>query len=161
MGIGIWLVGMGEGETKKGIKKNTCFSLWTNTSLIKKGNIGMDSGVQVNAGLFEKTSMERWLWFKDKTEKDEGSLQPSRDVTGLLLMPGDSAHSPGGILFFEFPASNPLGPAHQHSVEFILAKSLCINPFLFQIMFTLPCYKMNAMLLSTKCFYPKTIWKAM
>lgn len=52
-------MGMGEGETKKGIKKNACFSLWTNTSLVKKGNIGMDSGVQVNAGLFEKTSMER------------------------------------------------------------------------------------------------------
>ena len=93
MGSEIWLVGI-EGETKTGIKKNTCFSLRANTSLIKTGNTGMDSGVQVKAELFGKTNMERGLWFKYRTEKDGECLQPSGNVAGLLQMPRDTVLTP-------------------------------------------------------------------
>ena len=94
MGREIWFVGIEEGETKTGIEKNTCFSLWANTSLIKIGNTGIDSGVQVKTELFGKTNMERGLWFKYRTEKDGECFQPSRNVTGLLQMPRDLVLTP-------------------------------------------------------------------
>lgn len=58
-GMGVWLVGMRERGTKKGIKKNTRFSLWTNISLTKTENTGLDSGVHVSAGLFENQCEKR------------------------------------------------------------------------------------------------------
>lgn len=131
MGREIWLAGIEEGETKTGIKKNTCFSLWANTSLIKIGNTGMDSGVQVKAELFGKTNMERGLWFKNRTEEDGECLQPSRNVTGLLQMPRDLVLTPlvGSYSLNSLPL-NPRSGSSSFSRVY-LAKLLCIDPFIF------------------------------
>lgn len=42
------------------------------------------------------------------------------------------------VLYFEFPASKSPGLAYQCSMEFILAKLVCIHPFILKAMFTLP-----------------------
>lgn len=85
------------GETKTGIKKDTCF---LTGKYITHQNRKYRNGfrVQVKAELFGKTNMERGPWFKYRTEKDGGTFAASRNVTGLQ-MPRDTELSlPGAIL---------------------------------------------------------------